>query len=355
MRRANALVLSALLSYAIFAWARLAGAQGKMSPAVYVLTIETEDADDQADGLTQAIRSRVRETPEWSLAESAQSFETLAIALRCPETPDARCLERIGDQLRASTYVWGTLALTRANEVTAEVHLWTRGAAQKTATATYSSALKDSRDPGLRAVAANLFRKLTGTPTGPAPASETHAVDAPSASETSETSRAPAVEDRKNTDAVLSTPPADVEPHEGIRKSAAKTAVGWTSLVAGAGLIVAATVEGLDWQSDKNVSAQDRARVPNTVRDVCASPVNAAARDACTQSRDAKTASVLGWVFGGAGAALVGAGVFLLVSEGPGAVAHKDADRAAPLETTKIDVIPEIGARHASLGFRIGF
>ncbi|MGD0524874.1 MAG: hypothetical protein ABSE49_07015, partial [Polyangiaceae bacterium] len=75
---------------------------------VYVLSIWTDDADDQADALTQALRSRVRQAQGWSLLETSQSFETLSIALKCPPKPDAACLQRIGDQLHADHYVWGT-------------------------------------------------------------------------------------------------------------------------------------------------------------------------------------------------------------------------------------------------------
>ncbi len=110
---------------------------------VYVLSILTDDADDQADALTQALRSRVRQAPGWSLLETPQSFETLSIALRCPPTPDAACLQRIGDQLHADHYVWGTLAKKKGGEVVADVHFWTRGKPQTDASETYSDNLKE--------------------------------------------------------------------------------------------------------------------------------------------------------------------------------------------------------------------
>src|SRR3982074_2030081 len=39
---------------------------------VYVLAIWTDDADDQADALTQALRSRVRQAQGWALLQTAQ-------------------------------------------------------------------------------------------------------------------------------------------------------------------------------------------------------------------------------------------------------------------------------------------
>src|SRR6516164_1118081 len=79
---------------------------GRATP-VYILTLWTDDSDDQADALTQALRSRVRQASGWSLLETNQSFETLSIALKCPSKPDPPCLQRIGDQLHADHYVWG--------------------------------------------------------------------------------------------------------------------------------------------------------------------------------------------------------------------------------------------------------
>ena len=57
-------------------------ASNSKATPIYVLSVWTNDADDQADALTAALRSRVRQLPGWSLAETTQSFETLAIAGR---------------------------------------------------------------------------------------------------------------------------------------------------------------------------------------------------------------------------------------------------------------------------------
>src|SRR5580692_7549427 len=100
---------------------------------LYVLTIQTDDADDQAEGLTEALRAHLRTLPGWAIGETTQSFETLAIALRCPRVPDPACLERIGDQIHAEHFVWGTLSRGQRGEVSAELHLWQRGAQEKVA------------------------------------------------------------------------------------------------------------------------------------------------------------------------------------------------------------------------------
>ena len=136
---AQTIVLRALA----FAFLVIAAGAFRSSPAraaddgpnalpVYVLSIRTDDADDQADALTHALRALVRASPHWSLVETTQSFETLSIALRCPPRADALCLQRMGDQLRADRFVWGTMTKQKAGLVAADIHLWTRGHPQRT-------------------------------------------------------------------------------------------------------------------------------------------------------------------------------------------------------------------------------
>src|SRR5579859_3596369 len=103
MNRRTRLAFATLAS-TILGLAPLVARADTVSPkttAVYVLSVWTDDADDQADALTQALRARVRQTPGWMLLDTTQSFETLSIALKCPSRPDAACLQRIGDQLHA--------------------------------------------------------------------------------------------------------------------------------------------------------------------------------------------------------------------------------------------------------------
>src|ERR1019366_8742250 len=120
-RLALALLAATPTTMALSRPARAEAPNTKAQP-VYVLTLSTDDSDDQAEALTQALRSRVRTVQGWSLLESAQSFDTLAIALKCPPKPDAGCLGRIGDQLHADHFTWGTLAKgPKPGEVTAVV------------------------------------------------------------------------------------------------------------------------------------------------------------------------------------------------------------------------------------------
>jgi hypothetical protein len=395
MVRVFALTLLALVAGFIArsqpAWAE--PANGKATP-LYVLSIWTNDVDDQADALTQAMRSRVRQAPGWSLTESNQSFETLSIALRCPPTPNQACLDRIGDQLHADHYVWGTMSKERSGEVTAELRLWTRGKPQTEATESYNENLKDASDDALRAVAGRLFGKLTssgnsgtvvvhaGTGAGTVVvdgAAKGRLKDGVARLSLGEGSHAVAVHvdgftappqtisltdggDAEITFAlspVEATPAAEPPAPEASSQEPSKPfptrkVIGYSVVVIGAGFLVASGIEGAAWLSDKSDSDQDRTSVPNTVTDVCAEPVNPAAIDACQKSKDASSAAKLGWIFAGVGAVLAATGIFLVVGDHSGEAASDTTAEATPRKP-HFDLLPSLGPRAGSVDVRLTF
>jgi hypothetical protein len=318
--------------------------------ALYVLSIGTEDADDQADALTQALRSRVRQSPQWSLLETAQSFDTLAIALKCPPRPDPPCLQRIGDQLHADRYLWGALSRKRGmGQVTADVHLWSRGKPDELVVETYSDNLKDASDEALQTISTRILGKLLGMP-APAPvAPRPPAAEPPPPIETPH--QMPKLEDHSS-DTVVA------DRHSGLR---GRTIVGLSAVAAGVGLFVAAGVEGLAWLNDRNASVDDRNMVPKSVTDVCATQGSFAAQDACSKTKDALTASTLGWVFAGAGALLVGAGVFLAATDrdatptSPDLALDGHTRRAPRADAYRVSIVPSLGLRAGALDLRVTF
>jgi hypothetical protein len=366
---------------------RSATAQNGRAIPLYVLSILTDDADDQADALTQALRTRARQTKGWTLAETTQSLETLAIALKCPARPDPPCLQRIGDQLHADRYVWGTLAKKKSGEVTADLHLWNRTKPESQASETYSDNLKDPSDEALRTVAARLFDQLTGAgavgtlvvhagtgagsvlidgvPKGTleagttrvevAEGSHTIAVRIPKFEAPSLTTNvkvgaeqdvsfalAPALEDSKG------------EEHEPQQPFPTRQVIGYTALGASVLLIAGAVIEGVNWLADKNASDNDRASIPTTVMDVC-NDMSSTAQDACAKSKDATTRSTLGWIFGGAGVALGGLGVWLITSDRPSGDAPLGSTAHATAGGMKIGLVPSFGPHGAAANLRIGF
>ncbi len=367
--------------------ARADASGGKTSP-VYVLTVQTDDSDDQAEALTQALRSRVRQTGGLSLLETPQSFETLAIALKCPPKPDAPCLQRIGDQLHADRYVWGTLAKGKPGEVKADLHLWTRGKPDVEAVEAYSDNLKDASDEALRAITGSLIGKLTGASTGAPGTVVVHAgtaagevlvdgetrgqleagvakVEVPAGPHTVSVKipgadvapQSVSVNPGVETDLTFSAAPANTPGAEGPHSSfPVRKVLEYGAIVVGGGLLIVSGVETAQWISDANQSNSDRQNVPKSVSDVCTTAVNASAQDACQKSKDAVNASTLAWVFGGAGAALLGTGIVLLVmdhgsSETPSGSAS--ATRAAPKRA--FDVVPSMGPRGGGIDLRVTF
>jgi hypothetical protein len=321
---------------ALPARAQTAPADAKPSSA-YVLSLWTDDVDDQADALTEALRDRVRHAQGWSLFETTQSFETLAIALKCPVHPDALCLLRIGDHLKTDRYVWGTIQKKiGVPEVTAEVHLWARGKADAIARESYADSWKDPNAEPLRSVAASLFATLTG-----APPNAPRVTPGPAAGGSVTLSPGPLEP--------LSPPEPAVD-----RGPGARTVLAYSALVLGGGFLVAAGIEAANWISDNNASGSDRQKVPSNVTDVCANPVNESAQDACTRSRDASNVSTLGWIFAGVGAAFVGTGVVLLVTGSGSSEAAAETASRAPAKP-RLEWVPSFGPRAGQLAVKVSF
>lgn len=351
---------------------------------VYVLAIQTDDADDQADALTQALRWRVRQAQGWSLLESPQSFEMLSIALKCPSRPDAACLQRIGDQLHADHYVWGTMVKRPAGQVTADLHLWTRGKGDVDVADAYSDNLKDASDESLRGVASRLFAKLTGgvsggtvvvhagtgkgtvlvdgvergaldggmarvdVPTG----SHTIAVKVPGFDAQQQTATVAMATDQDMTFTL--TPSAAPPPETPSSGPSARKVGEWSAIVAGGGLMAGGVVMGVKWLIDYLHGKDLQNKVPSTTTDACQRLGDQNEKDLCDTSKTVTTDYTIGWILGGAGAAVLGTGLLLLATdhstkeEGPGA-------EQPPQAKPRFEVVPQVGARSASMGLRVTF
>ncbi len=360
MTRSIAFGVRLLLAFALgLTCARARADASESSPtSVYMLTIWTEDADDQADALTRAMRVQARDARGWELLETSQSFETLAIALKCPTKPDAACLQRIGDQLKTDHYVWGTMEKSKGvpGEVSVRLHLWARGRPGVEASEDLPDTLTDANDESLRAIASRLFGRLTGTGSASAAASAPAVAPVPTVAR-------PTI-----SPAVAPEPPPQAPPPIAERASPAESAsahpfpsrilVTYAALAVGAGLLVASAVEAADWVGDRDASTNDRALVPRSVTDVCMvdpqSAWAAAAQDACSKGKDAVNASSLAWIFGGIGAAMAGAGVWLLAS-------HQEARGNGGGETSRgaaaprVVLLPSLSPRAGSVDVYVTF
>src|SRR5580658_1179351 len=386
MRRANVVAL-ALLTASASSLPRTAHAESPNAKAVpiYVLQILTDDSDDQAESLTQAVRARARQAHGWSLAETPQSLETLAIALKCPPKPDPPCLQRIADQLRADHYIWGMMAKKKSGEVSADMHLWNRNKAEAEVNESYSENLKDPTDEGLRAVAARIFDGLTGAggtlvvhagtgggsvlvdgvTKGMLDEGVAH-IDVPEGAHAVSVRvpgfEAPALPIKVKAGAEQEvsfalapseeSSPAPPESSEG--RLPMREILGYAAVATGVGFLTGATIEGLNWLADKNASDNDRKSIPSTVTDVCANPTNATEQDACTRSKDASSKSTLGWVFLGVGATFAGTGIWLITSDhASSASASTGSDR--PGTAGHVAVVPMLGPHAGAMRMEVTF
>jgi hypothetical protein len=76
---------------------------------VAVLSLQTEDAFDQAEALTKALKRVVSETPGWSHIDNDWAVQVLVLSLECVEPPDAACEEKIAAEIKTDRYLWGTM------------------------------------------------------------------------------------------------------------------------------------------------------------------------------------------------------------------------------------------------------
>jgi hypothetical protein len=138
-----------------------ADAPGGGALPVTVVAILGDGADEQADALTAALRSRVRALRGYSLGEGDYSLEVLTLGLKCAENPDEICQAKIGEQIHADRYIWGKVKKPRgAKLVTAELHLWSRGRPSARTQLSYSETLIAPSDEALRRLVDEALGKL---------------------------------------------------------------------------------------------------------------------------------------------------------------------------------------------------
>jgi hypothetical protein len=408
---ALSVVVMALLS--VLARTAKAEPPNQKAMPVYVLSILTEDADDQADALTTALRDRVRKAPGLSLLETPQSLETLTIALRCPPHPDSGCLQRIGDQLHADHYLWAFLK-KKGSDVQVDAHFWSRGRPQLDATETYSENLKDPGDEALKAMAAKIVGELTGTgipgggssggggsgkSTGSAASGPgtlvvhagngggtvmvdggekgtldggTARIEIPEGSHTV-TVHVPGFQAPSLTTSVKAGSEKEVsfalapagqggeesspagETAQASKPFPTKKVVGWSLVGAGVILAVVAVIEVSGWVSDKNDSDNQRSAIPANITDACSVPMTApyypSAQRACSDSKDATDKSTFAWATGAGALVAGGVGAFLLMTD------HDSSETAktAPAPKPRLAVAPVLGPHEGGLRLRIDF
>jgi hypothetical protein len=395
--RLGSILLAVLASLAVVLIGRSARADspGGTGAAIYVLDIQSlqadGSADDQAKALTSALRSRVRASPQWQLHDADHSFETFRLTLKCPigQEPDAACLQRIADNIKegrekADRYVWGEMRRQGTNEVNVTVHLWQRGKPDVTTSETYSDNLKDENDEALRTIAERVVSALTGgkqtgtitlhagnvpgaavfvdgaqqgtlDATGTAHlevATGDHTIEirAQGYQPSSQKVKVAAAAEQDLTFTLTPAPTVTQPPPETTTGShvPVRKIIGWSAIGLGAVSMGVGVIEGAHFLSLKSDLDNDRNQVPASVSDVCQDLSTPASIDACNKFKDARTARTLEWVFLGLGAALVGGGVVVLVTD-PG------DKESAPPPRTSAHLTPHFSRGGAGLDFDMTF
>jgi hypothetical protein len=371
-----------LVFLSLVAVPRIARAEvpGPRATPVHVLGIDSDDAEDQADALTGAIRSRVRSAPGWSLQETQHALGMLTAALRCPQKPDAACLQRIGDQLHTDRFVWGVMSKAPGSQVTAEVHLWARGKPDSSTRETYTDNLQDQNDESLRKIASRILEKITGAGTNGT--ITVHAGDsegvvwingqknralehgaatielAPGRYDVELRAQGYATAKQEMVNVIagqdasvalrLVPIAAPSEPASAEQKVNVRRVAGWSLIGLGVVAEIVAGVEGIEFISAKNDLDTARQNVSSSIPDVCADSVafNSSATTACNKYNAAANDRLVGAVLGVAGIVPLAVGAALLLTdtsrESSGARAPETTSR---VEKRRLEVLPYASAR----------
>ncbi len=348
-------------------------ADPKPPPPSYVIPLASDDAEENAEGFSGALRARVRAAPGWTLGETSDTLELYTTALRCPSRPDTACLERIGAQLKTDRFFWGTLRRTLNGQVFADVHLWRKSKGDSATTETYSDNLKDQNDEVLRRIAGHAFAKLAGEIV---PALLTVNVRPP------EVEGAVLVDGKD--EAPIDQGQATVELTPGthviaVRANGFKTSqnqvsidagkeltldvklergsdapaasskplplrkiVGIGGMVAGGAFLIAGVIESANFLSLQSQNSDDAKSASTTNFCDGGHPTQ------CSTLGSAKTARVLSVVFYGAAAILGGGGAYLFFTD------HSGNDSPPPAKNAW-RVVPNVGPRSGSVDFALTF
>lgn len=309
---------------------------GAHTVPVAVLALDSEEAEEQADALTGALRSRIRASEGWSLVETTQSLGMMTAALRCPSRPPPDCQQRIAEQIKTDRYIWGVVSRGGPGQVTAEVHLYQKGKPDVVFKESYAENLKDANDDTLRKIAQRALERFGGSAVGAlvvraGNGSGEVVVDGekrvPLQNGTARIELAPgghAVEVStgggppvKRNVLVTAGQESVVElaPGGGVEETGAaekpfptKKVLGGVALAVGVGLAALSVERTIRWSELKDEGEALKGFVPKDAEPCTPNTL----KEFCDKHRNAQGASAVAWTAGVLGAAAIGAGVYFL-------------------------------------------
>lgn len=368
LSRTASLLAGAVLVSIFSSRAARAEDPGPKVHAVAVLGIESDDAEEQAEALTTALRTKVRAGPGWSLGESAQSLSMLTAALKCPQRPDGACEQRISEQIKSDRYVWGSMRKGAPGKVSVELHFYEKGKTGVIASASYSDNLKDQNDDSLRREAQGLLAKLQSTSVGSVNVRSSTAdgeividgvrkemlkagqlkVDLSAGPHTFDVSPAGAAIEHKNVEVVggktieLSAGPAPIVDGEVGPVVPKRKIIGIGAGVIGVGAAVTGIAFGVAWKGLQDSNDTELKNVPKGADVTTFCNDKGAASVACSHydsnNGTAQLYSGLGLGFGALAVAGIGASVYLLFVSPNG-----DSDAPKTAAQPGVRLLPQVG------------
>lgn len=372
------LAIAAALCAFLFLARSAHAADAKAPPLSYVIPLASDDADENADAFSGALRARIREAPGWSLGETSDTLELYTTALRCPTRPDTACLERMGAQLKTDRFFWGTLRRTVNGQVFAEVHLWRKLKGDTATTESFSDNLKDQNDEVLRRIAGHAFAKLAGEVVPALLTVNVRPAETQGAVQVDGKDEAPIDQGQATVELTPGTHTISVRgngyktSHNQITIEAGKELtldvkleqgadvpspsskplpmrkiIGIGGMVVGGGFLIAGVIESANFLSLQSQNSDDAKSADTTNFCDGGHPTQ------CGTLDSAKTARILSVVFYGAGAVLGVGGAYLFFSD------HSSEGTAtasaSAIAKPSWHVLPNVGPRSGSVDFSLTF
>lgn len=128
---------------------------------VAVLAVKSDEALDQAEAFTAALREAVVRSAGWSLGEANQSVEFLALKMKCGDSIDAACETRIAEVIKSDRYLWSSIEFDSSKKrVQGSLNFFVRGKGTDRVDVDFPAKLTTAKK--LESVAASLFEQVSG-------------------------------------------------------------------------------------------------------------------------------------------------------------------------------------------------
>jgi len=373
--------------------------------SVQVLSLESDDAVDQAQALTSALKSAAERQSNVRLVPGDYSLEVLSLALGCPDTPDEACLDKIASKIKAPSFLWGTLRKSD-DKLDLKLNLYRKNGPSRATEIRYNPKANDAEataDIADRALGqlfngrTNRASEATAAPTGKlllsaddldgevvidgAPAGQLHEghVELPlEAGDHDVTVRVDGYREAEGTVTVVAgknvvlrlhpvklgaAPHANGHEDESAGEPSSNSGAAWGAIIVGgafgaAGLYSTLRVNSINHDSDfdsyrAGISKNDDAcREANRDRVVPGATSPSRISDLCSQS---KTFEALQYVFFGLGAVAAGTGALILITDDKAPPAKKDAHARPNSHRAEIHPSVLLAPNAASIDLRVRF